>query len=196
MAENQRVRLTRQLLRQSLIDLLEDKAIHKISVREICEHAQVNRSTFYKYYGSQYDLFKEMEDEILQQVNQHLTIKPTTMARDLSQITNLVKFVGDNAPMCRILINHNTDPTFPDALMNLPCLRHWIDSHFRSLYSTAEMEYVYGLIVTGGFTIVKMWINKDDREPPETIAALVCQTIAKLFPETETAPSCGPAGCA
>ncbi|HPF87929.1 MAG TPA: TetR/AcrR family transcriptional regulator [Candidatus Limiplasma sp.] len=182
MAENQRVRLSKQLLRQSLIDLLHDQSIHKISVREICDRAQVNRSTFYKYYGSQYDLFKEMEDEILEHINHHLSAEPTTMAGDLPHITKLVAFVGDNAPLCRILINHNVDPTFPDALISLSYLRQWIDTQFAAVYSKSEMEYVYGLVVNGGYSIIKTWINKDDREPPEFIAALLCTTIAKLFP--------------
>lgn len=182
MPENQRVRLSKQLLKDSLIQLLNDKAIHKISVREICDSAEVNRSTFYKYYGSQYDLFKEMEDEILEHINQQLSAESAVIPGDLSQITKLVAFVGENAPLCRILINHNTDPNFPDALINLSYLRRWIDSHFRAVYSKSEMEYIYGLIVNGGFSVIKMWINKDDREPPEMIAALLSRTIAKLFP--------------
>ena len=183
MAENQRVRLSKQMLRQSLIDILNEKSIHKISVREICERAQVNRSTFYKYYGSQYDLFHDMEEEILTHVNDYLRAEPSMMvAGDLSQITKLVAFVGENVPLCRIIINHNIDPNFPEALVNLPCLREWIDSHFRTVYSKTEMEYVYGLIVNGGYSIIRMWINKDDREPPAEIAALLCTTIAKLFP--------------
>ena len=185
MSENQRVRLSKQLLRQSLIDLLHQKSIHKVSVREICDKAQVNRSTFYKYYGNQYELFSEMEGETLDYVNRHLSVEQTTVAGDLSQITKLVKFVDDNAPLSRILINHNIDPNFPDALINLSCLRRWIDSHFRTVYSEAEMEYVYVLIVNGGYSLIKKWINKDDREPPELIAELLCRTIAKLFPESE-----------
>lgn len=183
MAENQRVRLSKQLLRESLIALLHEKSIHKISVREICDRAQVNRSTFYKYYGSQYELFNEMEKETLDFVNLHLSVEPSTLAGDLSQITNLMAFVDENVPLCRIIINHNIDPSFPDALMKLPFLRHWIDSHFRAVYSKSEMEYVYGLVVNGGFSVIKRWINKDDREPPEVIAALLCSTIAKLFPD-------------
>jgi len=185
MPENQRVRLSKQLLRQSLLDLLNEKSIHKISVREICDGAQVNRSTFYKYYGSQYDLFKDMEEEILNYVNNYLTNEPSTMEGDLSQITELVAYLGENAPLCRILINHNIDPTFPDALMNLPCLRRWIDVHFPAEYSKAEMEYVYALVVNGGYTIVRMWLNKDDREPPDVIAGILSRTIAKLFPAAE-----------
>jgi AcrR family transcriptional regulator len=184
MPENQRVRLSKQLLRQSLIEQLSERSIHKISVREICDRAEVNRSTFYKYYGSQYDLFQEMEDEILDHVNDHLSAVPSAMTGDLSQITKLVAFIGENAPLCKLLINHNIDPNFPDALVNIPSLRNWIDSHFPAAYTKAEMEYVYGLVVNGGYTIIKMWINKEDRESPEVIAGILSRTIAKLFPES------------
>ena len=182
MPENQRVRLSKQLLKQSLIELLNEKPIHKISVREICDKAEVNRSTFYKYFGSQYDLFNDMENEILHQVNEHLNITPSIMADDLAQVTKLVAFVGENAALCRVLINHNVDPNFPDALISLPFLRRWIANHFRDEYTKTEMEYVYGMIVNGGYSIIRMWMNKDDREPPEVIAAVLCRTIAKLFP--------------
>ena len=183
MAENQRVRLSKKLLRDSLISLLGEKSIHKISVREICDRAEVNRSTFYKYYGSQYELFSEMEKETLDYVTSHLSTAPATLEGDLKQITHLMTFVDENAPLCRIIINHNVDPAFPDALMKMPFLRQWIDSHFGARYSKAEMEYIYGLVVDGGFSVIRRWINKDDREPPDQIAALVCSTIAKLFPD-------------
>lgn len=183
MSENQRVRLSKQLLRQSMIKLLSEKSIHKISVREICDLAQVNRSTFYKHYGSQYDLFHDMEEEILSHVNRYLHDEPAAMTGDLSQITKLVAFIGENAELCRIIINHNIDPEFPEALVNLPSVRQWIETHFRVEYSKSEMEYVYGLVVNGGFSVIKRWINKDDREPPDELAALLCSTIAKLFPD-------------
>ena len=63
--DNRRVKLTKQLLKDSLCGLLEQKSIHEISVRTLCENADINRSTFYKYYGSLYDLLKEMEDDFL-----------------------------------------------------------------------------------------------------------------------------------
>jgi AcrR family transcriptional regulator len=184
MSDNQRVRLTKQLLKQSLIDLLNENSIHKISVREICERAEVNRSTFYKYYGSQYDLFHDMEEEILNHVNHQLTVTPSALAGDLSQITKLVAFVGENAALCKLLINHNVDPNFPEALVNIPSLRRWIDTHFPPAYTQAEMEYVYALVVNGGYTVIKMWLNKEDREQPDVIAGILLRTIAKLFPAT------------
>ncbi|MBE0601482.1 MAG: TetR family transcriptional regulator C-terminal domain-containing protein, partial [Firmicutes bacterium] len=73
-------------------------------------------------------------------------------------------------------------PQFPEALVNLPTLRQWIDTHFRPEYSKAEMEYVYGLVVNGGFSVIRMWLNKENPEPPDVVAQVLLSTIAKLFP--------------
>ena len=54
--ENQRIRITKRMLREALIRLLGKKPIEKIRVQELCQEAQINRTTFYKYYGNQYDL--------------------------------------------------------------------------------------------------------------------------------------------
>ena len=63
--DNQRTRLTKMLLKNSLIKLLYKKPIYQISVSELCSTAELNRSTFYKYYGNVQDLMKEIEDETL-----------------------------------------------------------------------------------------------------------------------------------
>ena len=47
--ENQRIRLSKTLLKNALVHLLQKKPLNKISVLEICETAQINRTTFCKY---------------------------------------------------------------------------------------------------------------------------------------------------
>ena len=64
MKEDQRIRLSKQLLRNALLELLKEKHISKVSVREICERAQINRTTFYKYYGSQYELLEDNAHDV------------------------------------------------------------------------------------------------------------------------------------
>ena len=49
--ENQRVYLSKKLLENALISLLKQKSLYKISIRELCEVASINRSTFYKYFS-------------------------------------------------------------------------------------------------------------------------------------------------
>ena len=52
--ESRRVQMTKKLLRESVIELMEQKPLNKISIKDICDNADVNRTTFYKYYGEQF----------------------------------------------------------------------------------------------------------------------------------------------
>jgi AcrR family transcriptional regulator len=172
--ENQRVRISKQLLQTALVELLGEKSIHKLSIREICDKAHINRTTFYKYYGSQYDLLADIENEILSQIEKRL--KDTS----LLVITQLLEFIEENISICKVLLNNNVDPEFPEKLINLPRIKQMVIGNLREDYSEAELAYSYDLIVNGGFSVIKSWINKDNRESAAEIAALICNTILRI----------------
>ena len=69
---NRKIQMTKRLIRESLFECLKEKGINKITVSGLCEKADINRSTFYKYYGSQYDVIKEMEQEVIKLINEQL----------------------------------------------------------------------------------------------------------------------------
>ena len=46
-----RKRYTQMVLKQSLLKLLKEKPVNKITVKEVCELAQLNRATFYAHYS-------------------------------------------------------------------------------------------------------------------------------------------------
>ena len=49
-AHNRRTAYTKTAIRRTFFELLEEKDFDKISVREICQRADINRSTFYRHY--------------------------------------------------------------------------------------------------------------------------------------------------
>ena len=57
--------MTRRMLKDALTDLLREVDIYHVSIRELCQRADINRTTFYKYYGSQFDLLADMENDLL-----------------------------------------------------------------------------------------------------------------------------------
>ena len=71
--ENQRVRLSKMLLKNALIKLLKEKPLEKITIYELCAEAQLNRVTFYKYYGSQYDLLTDIENDCFRKLEEILS---------------------------------------------------------------------------------------------------------------------------
>lgn len=69
---NRKARLSKEIFRQSLLELMGQKAVYKISVTEVCAHAQMNRSTFYAHYETIWDLLHEIEYDIYEHMRQAL----------------------------------------------------------------------------------------------------------------------------
>ena len=65
MSENRRVKMTKKMMKDALLELLETKALEKITVTDICEKADVNRSTFYSYYVDISQLLLEIDNDVL-----------------------------------------------------------------------------------------------------------------------------------
>ena len=61
MKQDHRIRLTKLLLREAFLDLLVEKPVAKITVKELCEQANVNRATFYAHYRDLFDLHEEID---------------------------------------------------------------------------------------------------------------------------------------
>ena len=81
--KDRRIRYTKAALRQSLLELLEEKPLSGISVKAICERADINRSTFYDHYTDQYDLLHQLEQEIPQIKNSLLAALGNVQPRHL-----------------------------------------------------------------------------------------------------------------
>ena len=186
MPENQRVRLTKKMLKDSLIRLLFKESIHKLSVTQICEDAQINRTTFYKYYGSQYELLEEMESDVLAQLTTHLNLLDLD-AEDSSfdntaQLVRTMSFINDNIDLCRLLLNNNVDPEFPEKLLlTLKNIPHLISHQLSGKYTDEEYAYIFDFMISGGFSFIRKWINKENRETPEEIAILLNNTLLKFL---------------
>lgn len=182
MSENQRVRLSKQLLKDSLIRLLHEKSIHNISVREVCENAQINRTTFYKYYGSQYDLLEYIENELLTEIDGRLD--PSDSDDYDKRLQKVLAYVMENIELCRLLFNNNVDPKFPGKLISMPRIQEMLSQQLTGKHSQDEIKYISCFIVNGGFGIMRQWINEANPESSQSIAALIDSIFARLFSNT------------
>ena len=115
--DNRRVSMTKRIIKDTFIEMLEKKNIQKIYVRELCEAADINRSTFYKYYESQYDLLAEMQNDLLIQIEEKCKD-----ADNIKGLNNILHYLNNNKKMYKIIFNANIDPTFPKKLLNLPII--------------------------------------------------------------------------
>ncbi len=69
-----RVRYTQRVLKESFLSLLREKPINKITVKEVCELAELNRATFYAHYSDCFELMENIEQELLDAFGQSLRL--------------------------------------------------------------------------------------------------------------------------
>ncbi len=177
--EDRRVKLTNQMLKDALTQLLERKDIYHIAVREICDTADVNRSTFYKHYGSQFDLLTDMENDMLSLVEESITKNSNSREKI---IEDACRFLECNIRFARLLLNNNVDPSFPQKLFSLTSLRDAVskltrDSHPGLNRNGPADEYTFNYVIHGAYQVIRVWINKEDREKPEEFADILCRII-------------------
>ena len=71
---DRRTKYTKKIIKDTLIKLLSEKDIKKVTVSEICKLADVNRATFYRYYLDVYDLLDKIEEDFINELNQLYSI--------------------------------------------------------------------------------------------------------------------------
>ena len=171
--EDRRIAMTKRMLKSALIEMLEEKDIYHISIRELCENADVNRTTFYKYYGSQFDLLMEMERDLLENIEAVLASQKDYSKNAIEQI---LIYLENDIDFIRLLINSNVDPDFPQKLFSLSPIQRLINELISTIPED-EYDYFYRFLLFGAYEIVRTWVNKDERESPEWLAALLFKFI-------------------
>ena len=59
---------SKESIKNSFIELRTKKELRKITVKELCEKANINKSTFYAYYDDIFDLSEQIESDVVRQI--------------------------------------------------------------------------------------------------------------------------------
>lgn len=177
---NRRVQVTKRMLKETLLELLEQTDISSISVRTLCEKANVNRSTFYKHYTSQYEIYEEMQHDFLFQIEQCFQ---KSNGESLSSQETLVKklaYLKENLRLCKVLIGNNTASDFQVQLLNVPHIRQEVDFDIRK-GDEAEIKYKKEFIISGCFSIIVRWMNDNCPESPEQLSSIILNLLTNIL---------------
>lgn len=173
MSDNRRVRITKQCMKDALLELLEKTPYNKISVTDICNSADVNRSTFYAYYNDIDELLSEIETEVLQQIP--VNIDPHDIDYEgnfLSELEIFFNYIQSNEKIFRILMIQSGDRDFNNKLVS------FILGHYKNLTTISDKTLAkYGCIycINGVIGMVKEWIQDGFPINYKNFARLVVQ---------------------
>ena len=119
--EDRRVRRTKQLIKQSLIELMHEKPFKDITVKDITERADLNRGTFYLHYVDIYDLLSKIEDETLQAIEEMMLDYrcKINMPSCYELLDELFSYIEDNRDLFEVLLHSQSEGIFLNKLQYL-----------------------------------------------------------------------------
>jgi len=173
---DRRVKYTKALLRDALVELMQKNHISGISVKALCDLADVNRSTFYNHYADQYDLLNQIEQEALDKLKRHLERQDYYDNQPISAqvLTSILEYVKENAGLFKALLSENCDFAFQKDVI---ILAEIISSQLSPVTDARMQEYVQEFGINSCVCIVKKWLHDGMIEPPVKISEFILQML-------------------
>ena len=172
---DRRKKYTRMVLKDSLIHLLKEKPIANITVKELCEQADINRSTFYSHYSDQHELLTQIEEEIIHDMNKTLMKYDHNQEEQALQMTeNIIEYVAANSDICETLLSEHGDPNFKKQVMVLA--HNYTVKNSMSIYPIDDpvlFEYVSLFAVSGSIHVLEIWLKNGMDKSPKEMAEII-----------------------
>lgn len=180
MGQDARVKYSKMIIQVNFVSLLKQKPINKITVKELCEMADINRATFYKYYMDIYDLMDKIEEEILKELQD--TMRDSILDGIGRTLVKLLEKMKENGSLYITLFSENGDTKFPLKIFQM-CYAEfstYISNQFPDLSQT-QQAWIYVYTAQGSSGILNYWINDGMAESPEEVAKFIEHLISNTL---------------
>ncbi|MGN0801797.1 MAG: TetR/AcrR family transcriptional regulator [Candidatus Faecivicinus sp.] len=185
MQDNPRTALTKRLLQEGLLRLLREKDIRSVNVSQLCAEAGINRSTFYKHYGSPTDVLDDLAERLFEQLSAQIHSRERSFEGDVEE---MCRFIQTHADTVRLLIrNHNTMevPRFASRLLEQMGDRY---ADYIAQYDAESLRLLTTFLCYGSYHMIRQWLLDGMPKSPAEIAALVCQVQIQGWDYTRIPP--------
>lgn len=153
-----RVQYTKSAFHNALLQLLKEKPISKVTIKQLCETAKLNRGTFYLHYNEPNDVLKEIEQDFF---TEKMSFFDPYMKNDNPDLLAMMfGAIMQNRELSLILFGHNGAPQFTEKI-KLLVREDIIDDWQKEFpdYARKDLEFVYEFIFPGAMQLILNWLN-------------------------------------
>lgn len=176
--ENQRIAISKRLLKEGVMRLLKKKHIDNISVSELCAESQINRTTFYRHYQTPHDVLMEVEMDFVREFSA-MPVDSSDMENVRQYVRRMCEFLYENRDVVKLFIANNMDQDFMGFFQNLAdgflgsrtvqYKGHPVDADTIRLMST--------FFATGGYALIRRWLMEGIEKTPNQMADLILGSL-------------------
>jgi len=172
--ENRKIKITKMVLQDSLIELMKTKPILSITIKDICELADMSRSTFYAHYNDQYDLLRQIEKETLGIFEDILSnYKDVQNKKEIAQmLEEILTYIANNSNSIQVLLSENGDINFQKKIF-----QHFVNNKQVTRYFSEEFkddeDYYSVFIIHGAIGLVQHWLKNNASMPVSHLSKML-----------------------
>ena len=167
---DRRVIYTKMFLKESLLSLIKEKPVTKITPTELCRHAGINRNTFYTHYESVEALLLSIEDELYRQVQQIIdnTLRDFNTLELLEAVSHIAYV---NKDICTVLLSGNSTSTLLERAIDLAhdkTVKAWKEAGIPD--NPEQIEMLYTFYVSSFVAVIRRWALGGMKESTQELA--------------------------
>jgi AcrR family transcriptional regulator len=179
---------TRQLLKDVLAELIEEKGFESITIRDLTAKAELNRGTFYLHFRDKYDLMEQVQNELLEgfgevirRINPFGIVESITNRQPYPVLIQILQYLQGNGRFFKVLLGPNGDPAFPKKM------REMIKANFynkvikpqtsNNVLDSIVQEYLPAIGTSAIFGLIEHWLETDMPHSPEEMATVYLKII-------------------
>ncbi len=172
---DRRVARTKKAIKNAFAELMAEKEISEITVKDIAETADVNRKTFYNYYNSVYDIVNEIENELVlafDSVLSNIDFKQE-MQNPYGIFEKLTDIINQDFDFYSRLMKMNHNANLMQKLY--VALKDRMKTSFLSQteIEDSQLNIVVNYMISGMLSVYQSWFNSDRAESIEQLSKTV-----------------------
>ena len=184
---------------KAFLQLLETKDFEYISIKEICEKAGVNRSTFYLHYDNTSDLLRESIHYMNEQFMSYYQTKDDELfitrlkscpmeeliLVEPKYLMPYLTYVKDNKKLFKTAISKSVSMNLEETYQRM--FRHVFNPIMERFdFPVSERNYVIAFYINGIIAIIMEWVKNDCCDTIEQITDIIIKcVIANKFENME-----------
>lgn len=178
MGLDSRSRYSKMVIRNSIFALLQEKPFHCISVTEVCKRAEINRTTFYKYYRDMPDWKEQIEQECLKHTAEiledcSLTDMQAVLTRQFQEMQNHMNLYA-------VIFSPNFESRVWKSIVSMT-LDRALSETGKHLPSGGAEDYSRKwdcyYAIYGCMGVMECWLRDGMKEAPEALAAYYARHV-------------------
>lgn len=176
---DRRTRKTKKAIRHAFAELLSQKDINDITIRDIADLADINRKTFYNYYSGIYQIVDEIENEIVSTYEK--VLGEVDIKRDLKNpyriFERLTSIINTDLDFYGYLLSMRENVSLVSKIVTMLKAKTKEALHPQIEIDETTADIVLDYAISGMIAVYQQWFNSDRRQSIEEISS----TISILF---------------